>query len=721
MFKRLTIALAMAGVLLGTLASGLAAAERRVALVVGNSSYQDPSLALTNPKNDAGEIARVLRAIGFETFEVADVTKRGFEKALEQFAMAASQADSVLFYYAGHAMQFQGRNYLMPIDARLENEFSVRYQMISADDVRDALDRTNGVKIMILDACRNNPLAERLKSQMAGLRRNIGNVRGLTRIDATQGMVVAYATGADQVALDGSGRNSPFTAALVKRMEEPGIEIGMMFRKVAKDVFDQTQGRQRPATYMDLTTTYYLNQSDRLAWDRIKDSTDPEQFRDFIRIFPSSPLSLNAKTRMDMFDRFARERRETEALLTKLAEERRLLAEATARRQEGEEEARRKAEQQEAEAEAAKRREAEAQAAAERDRLEREAAERREAEEQAAKAAAERERRERETARLAAAERRRAEEEAAMRRQAEEQATKLTADHARKEAEAARIREQEQKALLEAAARMRAEQEAAKRREAEEQAAKLAAERARKETEAARIREQEQQALLEAAARMRAEQEAVRRREAEEQAARLAAERVRKEEEARLAEEEAARRRREQEQAQLAADAAQRLAASRQVEKLEEKPAEPAATAVASLENPPVTKPQVHGPVTDTPALVRSAQKELRRLGCFSGRESGSLDERTRDAVKKYLSERGRSAAAIAITDDFVSDLKANRRRVCPPARPVASRPPVKTAPKPRRQPNAGVAASARPSPARPSAPAASAPKGARPMIGIGF
>jgi hypothetical protein len=694
MFKRLTIALAMAGVLLGTLAGGLAAAERRVALVVGNSDYKDPSLALTNPKNDAGEVARVLRAIGFETFEVADVTKRGFEKALEQFAMAASQADSVLFYYAGHAMQFQGRNYLMPIDARLENEFSVRYQMISADDVRDALDRTNGVKIMILDACRNNPLAERLKSQMAGLRRNIGNVRGLTRIDATQGMVVAYATGADQVALDGTGRNSPFTAALVKRMEEPGIEIGMMFRKVAKDVFDQTQGRQRPATYMDLTTTYFLNQSDRLAWDRIKDSTDPEEFRDFIRRFPSSPLSLNAKTRMDMFDRFARERRETEALLAKLAEERRLLAAATARRQEEEEEARRKAEQQEAEAEAAKRREAEAQATAERERLEREAAKRREAEEQAAKAAAERERREREGAQIAAAERRRAEEEAAKRREAEARA---------------------------GAERERLEREAAKRREAEEQAAKLAAERARKEAEAARIREQEQQALLEAAARMRAEREAAnKRREAGEQA-RLAAERARKEEEVRLAEEEAARRRGEQEQAQLAAEAAQRLA-SRQVEKPQEQPAEPAAVAVASLENPPVTKPQVHGSVADTPALIRSAQKELRRLGCFSGRESGSLDERTRDAVKKYLSERGRSAAAVAITDDFVSDLKANRRRVCPPSRPVASRPPVKkTAPRPRRQPNAGVAASARPSPARPAPPAAGAPKPARPMIGIGF
>jgi hypothetical protein len=692
MFKRLTIALAMAGVLLGTLAGGLAAAERRVALVVGNSAYKDPNLALTNPKNDAGDIAKVLRTIGFETFEVADVTKREFEKALEQFAMASSQADSVLFYYAGHAMQFQGRNYLMPIDARLENEFSVRYQMISADDVRDALDRTNGVKVMILDACRNNPLAERLKSQMAGLRRNIGNVRGLTRIDATQGMVVAYATGADQVALDGTGRNSPFTAALVKRMDEPGIEIGMMFRKVAKDVFDQTHGRQRPATYMDLTTTYFLNQSDRLAWDQIKDSTDPEQFRDFIRRFPSSPLSLNAKTRMDMFDRFARERRETEALLAKLAEERRLLAQAATRRQE-EEEARQKAAQQEAEAEAARRREAEAQAAAERERLEREAAKRREAE-QAAKVAGERERREREAARLAAAERRRAEEEAAKRRLSEAQ---------------------------DSAERERLEREAAKKREAEEQAAKLAAERARKEAEAARIREQEQQALLEAAARMRAEQEAAKRREAEEQAAKLAAERARKEEEARLAEEDAARRQREQAQAQLAAEAAQRLA-SRQVERPQEKPAEPSAVAVAALENPPVTKPQVHGPVADTPALVRKAQKELRRLGCFSGRESGSLDERTRDAVKKYLAERGRSAAAVAITDDFVADLEANRKRVCPPSRPVASRPPARTAPpRPRRQPNAGVAASARPSPARPAPPAAGAPKPARPMIGIGF
>src|SRR5262249_47515840 len=154
-------------------------------------------------------------------------------------------ADSALFYYAGHAMQYHGVNYLMPTDAVLEDEISVRFQMVSVDDVRAALDRANGVRIMMLDACRNNPLAEKLKSSVSASR-GIGEVRGLARVDKAQGMVVAYATAADDVAQDGNGRNSPFTAALLKRMQEPGLEIEMMLRRVSKDVNDQTNGRQRP-------------------------------------------------------------------------------------------------------------------------------------------------------------------------------------------------------------------------------------------------------------------------------------------------------------------------------------------------------------------------------------------------------------------------------------------------------------------------------------------
>jgi hypothetical protein len=704
------IASVIAGLLFGALVNGPASAERRVALVIGNSNYHDPNLNLANPKNDASDVARVLRSIGFETIEATDATKREFERAMEQFALRASQADSVLFYYAGHAMQFQGRNYLMPVDARLENEFSVRYQMVPTDDIRDALDRASGVKIMILDACRNNPLAERLKMQMAGQHRGAGTVRGLARVDTTQGMVVAYATGADQVAMDGSGRNSPYTMALVKRMQEPGLEIGMMFRKITQDVFEETSGRQRPATYTDLTTTFYLNQADRLAWDRIKDSTDPNVFNDFIGKFPSSPHALTAKNKMDMFDRFARERRETEALLAKLSEERRLLADAAKQRQQDDDQAKATAAAQHAKEEEAKRREAEereAKAAAERDRIQREAALRREEEERQAKAAAEREH-------LEAAERERLAKEAALRREAE--------------AKAAATAEREAKTTAE---RDRLQREATQRREAEEQQAKLAAaERARKVAEAARIREVERQALLAAGARMRAEREAAERREAEakaaaERKAKAAAER--QEAEAKAAsekerlEKEAALRRAQEQQAQLAAAAAQRLAEHKtSAPQAKEEPAKPTAIAVAALNNPPASEsPRLQHTPTDTPELVHAAQVELRRLGCFSGREDGALGEQTRTAVRKYLAGRGRSAEEVAITADLLSDMKSYRRHACE-THPVASHPsskPPRT--RARRQPRSEETASARPA-ARP-APSAPAPQQPRRMIGIGF
>jgi uncharacterized caspase-like protein len=244
-----------------------ALAERRVALVIGNSQYRGPGLALSNPRNDASDVAASLRALGFEVIEALDLDKRSLDLNLQKFARAATDADAVLFFYAGHAMQFQGRNYLTPIDAELEDEISLRYQMVSLDDVRAALDRANGVKIMILDACRNNPLADRLVRRLYGQNRSVGNVRGLARIDRTQGMVVAYATAADDVAQDGTGRNSPFTAALLSRMKEPGLEIEMMFRRVTADVSARTGGRQRPETYISLLSEYYLNQSDQVAWE----------------------------------------------------------------------------------------------------------------------------------------------------------------------------------------------------------------------------------------------------------------------------------------------------------------------------------------------------------------------------------------------------------------------------------------------------------------------
>src|SRR3984893_3714816 len=321
--------------------SDAAWAERRVALVVGNSNYKAANISLSNPRNDAQDISAVLTNLGFEVVTAIDASKRDMDFALQRFARLATDADSALFFYAGHAMQFQGRNFLMPTDAELEDEISVRYQTVGLEEVRAALDRANGVKIMILDACRNNPLADRLQKTIVGASRSVSMSRGLARIDKTQGMVVAYATAADEVDQDGQGRNSPFTTALLKRLQEPGLEIEMMFRRVAYDVNAQTGGRQRPETYISLLSEYYLNQSDRVVWDRIKDQDDIAALRDFANKYPSSPLAVIARNRVEASERYAKQRDEDDRRAREAEQRERLRAEQLAAQKQIEEEKKR--------------------------------------------------------------------------------------------------------------------------------------------------------------------------------------------------------------------------------------------------------------------------------------------------------------------------------------------------------------------------------------------
>ena len=365
---------ALCGVILVALSTAAAVAERRVALVVGNSQYKNPNLVLFNPKNDAEDVAAVLRTLGFEVILAVDVGRRDLDRAMAQFARLATAADAALFFFAGHALQYQGRNYLMPTDAELEDEISLRYQMVLMDDVRVALERAGGVKIMILDACRNNPVVDSLKRKLVGVSRNVDTARGLARIDKAQGIVVAYATAADEIAADGTGRNSPFTNALLKRLQEPGLEIGKMFRRIAADVNELTNGRQRPEIYVSLIDEYYLNQKDRLAWDQIKDSADPAAFRDFVGRFPSSPQASDAQYRLQMLERVARERQLEREQAENEAVQARLAAAERAR----------------ADREAIQRRQVEEQrakfAAIEREKLEKDAAQRRWDEDQRAKA-----------------------------------------------------------------------------------------------------------------------------------------------------------------------------------------------------------------------------------------------------------------------------------------------------------------------------------------------
>ena len=300
-------------VLLAAAAFPVAArAEKRVALVVGNAAYQYTA-SLANPANDADDMALALKRVGFEVIAVKNVDKRSLERAMADFGRLAQEADAALVYYAGHGIQYQGLNYLMPVDARLEDKYSVNYELTRTDDVLFALSNARGVKILILDACRNNPLAERLSSR--GANRDLVQTRGLARIEAPRGMVVAFATQSDQIAADGTGRNSPFTGALLKEIEEPGIEIATLFRRVAIDVNQATGGRQLPELSISMSGEFYLNtrDTDIQAWAKLRGSSDRQQLSNFITQYPDSPLASEVQERLVALDRAEKLRREEAA------------------------------------------------------------------------------------------------------------------------------------------------------------------------------------------------------------------------------------------------------------------------------------------------------------------------------------------------------------------------------------------------------------------------
>src|SRR5262249_12244472 len=166
-------------------------ADKRVALIIGNSDY-GTQMRLLNPRNDAEDMADTLRSLGFEVILRTNADKRGFLQALAEFSRAVTGAEVGLFFYAGHGMQYQGNNYLMPLGADLQDEISIRFELIAVDEIQRALDRSAGVRILVLDACRNNPLATQLTRTMRTSNRDASISRGLARIEQARGTVVAY-------------------------------------------------------------------------------------------------------------------------------------------------------------------------------------------------------------------------------------------------------------------------------------------------------------------------------------------------------------------------------------------------------------------------------------------------------------------------------------------------------------------------------------------------
>jgi hypothetical protein len=309
------IAVRFLSVLILTFWVGTALADKRVALIVGNSQYTRITPKLVNPANDAHDLAQALASVGFDVILRADVGKGEFDQALVEFSRRAKNADTALFYYAGHGLQHNGKNYFLPTDIEVQDEFDFNYRAISQDSILYAVGQAKSVKIVILDACRDNPLARQFIAS-----RGWGG-GGLARIDSAEETIIAYATAPDHVANDGEGRNSPFTAALISRIKEPGLEITTMFRRVANDVYAQTGGKQQPEITSSLRTDYFLNpaESDGAAWSRVRESTNSADFKEFIQKFPASPFAREAQFRIDLFERIRRENEEAKKEAERLA------------------------------------------------------------------------------------------------------------------------------------------------------------------------------------------------------------------------------------------------------------------------------------------------------------------------------------------------------------------------------------------------------------------
>lgn len=235
-----------------------AQAERRVALVVGNSAYESAA-ALRNPRNDATDIAETLKKFEFEVTFGLDLDQEHFASTIEKFARALDGADVALFFYAGHGLQINEKNYLVSVNAQLNNEFLISSETIELDAIVRLMESKVATNIVFLDACRNNPLTENLKRSLAVMRRTASLGKGLARIEPTsRDTMIAYAAAPGQEAADGGNRNSPFTAALLKHMPERGLEISVMLKQVASDVREATRNEQRPQQLSDMSRRFYF-------------------------------------------------------------------------------------------------------------------------------------------------------------------------------------------------------------------------------------------------------------------------------------------------------------------------------------------------------------------------------------------------------------------------------------------------------------------------------
>lgn len=282
--------------------------EQRVALIIGNSSYSDAPLA--NPVNDARAITEALSKLGFKVTKKENVSKKEMHLAIRAFGSELKKGGVGLFYYAGHGMQVNGLNYLIPVGEDIKSDDEVEFSAIDANVILSKMeDAQNRVNIVILDACRNNPFIKRSRR---------GAARGLAKMSPTTGSIIEFAAGEGQEASDGDGKNGLFTQHFLASLQQRDTSIESVFKRVRAAVSEATNRNQVPAEYSSLIGNFYFNQQGQpltgietdskameiVFWESIKESKDPKDFESYLEKYPDgqfSPLARNAlsKSRED--------------------------------------------------------------------------------------------------------------------------------------------------------------------------------------------------------------------------------------------------------------------------------------------------------------------------------------------------------------------------------------------------------------------------------------
>ena len=288
-------------------------ASSRTALVIGNSRYQ--SAPLKNPANDARDIAALLKKYDFDVRLILNASHREMETAVRSFGKTLRQRRGTgLFYYAGHGIQVKGRNYLVPLKSTIESEGDVEFEAVDAGLILNKMeDAGNGLNIVILDACRNNPFAKSFRS----------STPGLARMDAPTGSLVAYATAPGSVAADGEGRNGIYTKHLLKNMRKPGLPIEKVFKNVRAGVLSETNKKQTPWELSSLTGDFYFI-SDKAEPASVKIEPATAKIEPAAKHEDNEPLDINALLARAESEKARKEKLKREIQL-KLAEERQRL------------------------------------------------------------------------------------------------------------------------------------------------------------------------------------------------------------------------------------------------------------------------------------------------------------------------------------------------------------------------------------------------------------